>query len=277
LSREALQDFLVVKPPFAHASLLPSHSDKTSARSFLAFTTLALRVEGRKASFLQSKEQQTRSELEAALAPLKLTWLTLEHGAQVVLIPATPATDAENVLARCSNDEPPATIIADAAVVNTPGFAAAFTTADCLPVVLASESHGIIAGIHAGWRSIAGDIIKSCGVLLASQCCGNIPGDLMAWIGPSIAPEHYEIDDITRSKLLSSSSVHQGHFSPTSPGHYLADLPAMVTAQLNSLGVPDQDIFKQPGSTFTDRLYHSARRDGRASGRMATVIGILPG
>jgi len=138
-----------------------------------------------------------------------------------------------------------------------------------------SESAGIIAGIHAGWRGLAKGVIENCCEQFGSLNNGELPLDTQAWIGPAIAAADYEIDSSTRDQLLASASVSIEHFSPTEPGHFLADLPAMARAKLVASGVAAERIFAQTSSTFTEGKYHSARRDGEASGRMATVAGIL--
>ena len=234
-------DFLVEQAPI-------------SGGRFVAFTVLAERADGSRASFREATEQQARRELEAALAPLELTWLSLQHEAEVF------------------SAQPKEAVLADAVIVSVPGQAVAFTTADCLPIVLVSESAQLIAGIHAGWRSLAKGVIENCCKQFALLAGGRVPEDTQAWIGPSIAAADYEVDALTRAELLASASVSKGHFSPTVPGHYLADLPAMARAKLLAAGVAADNISTEAASTFTESRYHSARRDGQASGRMATVV-----
>ena len=62
--------------------------------------------------------------------------------------------------------------------------------------------------------------------------------------------------------------------SSTAPGHFLADLQAITKAKLNAAGVASERISSQGESTLTNERYHSARRDGESSGRMATVVGL---
>jgi copper oxidase (laccase) domain-containing protein len=50
----------------------------------------------------------------------------------------------------------------------------------------------------------------------------------------------------------------------------------MAEAVLAAQGLGIENIVCFEGSTFTDERLHSARRDGAASGRMATVVGIRP-
>jgi copper oxidase (laccase) domain-containing protein len=188
-----------------------------------------------------------------------------------------------------------ALVTGDAAIITAPGYAAALTTADCVPIILAGSKPTVptagdkppepIAGekppspiaavIHAGWRGLAAGIIEG----TAERLCriGEVPPEnIHAWIGPAIAREDYEVGDETHTALLQRLAVSERHFTQTRPGHWLADLPAMAESILSAQGVSPENIQRFEGSTFADQHLHSARRDGALSGRMATVVGIKP-
>lgn len=251
----------------------------------LAFTTLAQDGEGRRFDYKADTGAAQRDALTAALAtalqPLQLTWLTLEHGAQVVDVGGTQASPT-----------------ADAAVVVHPGFAAALTTADCLPVLVIDLVRRHAAVIHAGWRGIAQDIIGRTLGRMAELAGSSSPQSpqLCAWIGPSIKQEDYEVGPEVREQLLNARAVSRDMFAPalvatfpvaptTAPaaiptatptveGKYRADLQAMATAQLVDGGVPLSAIEVYPLSTLQSPQLHSVRRDAEQAGRMATVVGI---
>ena len=223
----------------------------------VAFTTLA-EHNGRRVDFTADTCEAKRRELESALAPLAVTWLSLEHGARIV--------ELEQSIAALSHPS------ADGAILTEPGFAVAFTTADCLPIVIVSEHHKTAAAIHAGWRSIAAGIIEATIDRLEQHEIK--PASLQVWIGPSIAGEDYEVSDEVRDKLLIRPDIAECHFALTRPGHWLADLPRAAEAILISLGIPAASIERCPISTAKSPLFHSARRDGSMAGRMATVTGI---
>jgi len=214
--------------------------------------------------------EYARCELAEQLAPLALTWLALEHGATVRDIPGETADTL---------------VTGDAAIITASGYAAALTTADCIPIILASgqpepgadskPSEPIAAVIHAGWRGLAAGIIE--GTVERLCHAGEIPPEsIHAWIGPAIAREDYEVGDETRIALLERPAVGERHFTQARPGHWLADLPAMAESILAAQGISPENILRFEGSTFTERHLHSARRDGAISGRMATVVGIKP-
>ncbi|MCL2632755.1 MAG: polyphenol oxidase family protein, partial [Coriobacteriia bacterium] len=65
-------------------------------------------------------------------------------------------------------------------------------------------------------------------------------------------------------------------FIPNRPGHWLADLPLMAEMILHEQGIHVDNISNSGLSTFTRPDMHSARRDGDASGRMATFVVLMP-
>jgi copper oxidase (laccase) domain-containing protein len=166
----------------------------------------------------------------------------------------------------------------------------AFTTADCLPIVIAAagqiagqtngqnhgqtpqQTHAAVA-IHAGWRSLAAGIIEDAVEGLTSTC-GAQPTELMVWIGPAIAREDYEVGSEVKERLLARPAITEEQFTPVGTGRFLADLPGAALAILMSCGVSAGAIERCPVSTKQSPLLHSVRRDGSEAGRMATVVAI---
>ena len=249
----------------------------------VAFTTLAER-NGRRVDFTAGTCEAERRELESVLAPLSVAWLALEHGARIIEMGSEGGfCDFAELPALAQNEQGLASGLAitascspkaDGAILTEPGRAVAFTTADCLPIVVVSERPRVVAAIHAGWRSIAAGIIEAA-VEQLQQHYGVDPATLKVWIGPSIAQEDYEVSDEVRDRLLLRGAIAEHHFTSTGPGHWLADLPGAATAIFTSLGVVGSSIERYFVSTARSPLLHSARRDGSASGRMATVVGIM--
>jgi hypothetical protein len=99
----------------------------------------------------------------------------------------------------------------------------------------------------------------------------------MAWLGPAIGPDAFEVGGEVRRQFLSSSApswrarVAQCFREiPGRQGYFLADLYALARIRLNAAGV--SDIYGGEYCTFTaPELFYSYRRDGE-TGRMATII-----
>jgi YfiH family protein len=262
-------ELIVELPP----ELLPESSVELSSELFphvapqsltlpwlVAFTTRARRdgdalCTPQSLDFTAGRGDENRRELERWLAPLAVTWLTLEHGTKIATINSTISPTA------------------DAAIITQPGFAVAFTTADCLPLVCVDVEKEVVVAIHAGWRSLAGGIIERTVERLRSECATS-PEQLKIWIGPAIARDDYEVGREVHDALLTRPGVTEEQFVSRGQGHFLADLPGAATTILTSLGVPAQAIERYPVSTKQSPLLHSVRRDGAQAGRMATVVGI---
>jgi YfiH family protein len=203
---------------------------------------------------------QNRKILSSELPPqCSVAWLTQEHGAKVVAA-------AENPDAPC----------ADGSWTEQVGVASAVMTADCLPVLFCSKNGGVVASAHAGWRGLNLGILESC--VAALPVAGST---LMAWLGPAIGPNAFEVGEEVRQQFLSSSPQAMKSrvaqcFTATAdrPGHFLADLYGLARLRLNQAGV--MDIYGGEYCTFSDPdLFYSYRRDGQ-TGRMATLIAKSP-
>lgn len=64
--------------------------------------------------------------------------------------------------------------------------------ADCVPILLHDPRRGVIGVAHAGWLGTLHDVATSTIHAMQKQY-GSNPADVVAGIGPSIGPDHYEI------------------------------------------------------------------------------------
>ncbi len=220
--------------------------------------------------FMTGFGEDRRRELEKALLPISLTWLALEHEDNIVDISGAVDEDSLETFAQAGQNTSPK---ADGAIISGDGVAVAFTTADCLPIVIASESKQVAAGVHAGWRSLASGIAEDAIRRLENdyQVSAN---DMRVWIGPSISREDYEVSVEVRDALMQRHGVTEACFTATTPDHYLADLAMVATQILTALGVSAGKVERYGVSTRQSELLHSARRDSGRAGRMATVVAL---
>ena len=141
----------------------------------------------------------------------------------------------------------------------------AILTADCLPVVFAADSGETVAAAHAGWRGLAAGVIEA-----TVRAMGVAPGSMVAWLGPAIGPEHFEVGAEVREAFLAGDPEAVAAFEPNARGRFMADLRMLARRRLQGLGVTR--IYGGDHCTFAqaDR-YFSHRRDG-ITGRQATLI-----
>lgn len=141
------------------------------------------------------------------------------------------------------------------------------TVADCLPLLLAAPSKGVVAAVHAGWRGTAARIAIRAVELLVQEYSLR-PSDLIAYLGPSARSCCYEVGEEVAGLFEPSVLRRDG------PRRFL-DLQAANRLQLLASGISPEGIESSPDCTISrPDLYHSFRRDGARSGRMMAIIGM---
>ena len=154
---------------------------------------------------------------------------------------------------------------ADAAFARTPGVVCAVLTADCLPVLLCDRDGTVVAAAHAGWRGLAAGVIES------TVAAMDVPADrLMAWLGPAIGPQHFEVGGEVRDIFMAHEPCAAQAFVPRPNGKWLCAIGVLAAQRLAALGVCRQA--KTDFCTVRDATrFFSYRRDGN-TGRMASLI-----
>jgi polyphenol oxidase len=81
---------------------------------------------------------------------------------------------------------------ADAILTDRPGLSLFMRFADCVPILLYDPRRKAIGLVHAGWKGTLNQVAARAveGMLAAYQ---TNPADILAGIGPSIGPHHYEV------------------------------------------------------------------------------------
>jgi len=191
-----------------------------------------------------------------SLLPANPIWLEQVHGTEVV--------NAQNVL---TSEAAPR---ADAILATSAGAVCTIMTADCMPVLLADKRGKVVGAAHAGWRGLAGGVIQN----TVNQLREAGANEIVAWLGPGIGPEHFEVGEDVLTAFQHVDSAANSSFLPIAdkPGKYLANLPVLARSVLASVGVVqvsggDRCTVSEPAE------FYSFRRD-RVTGRMATMIWI---
>jgi YfiH family protein len=213
--------------------------------------------------------QENRRRFQSALGATDLTLVPLKQfHSDVIHLLGTPNQ------APCRGD---------ASLTNTPGLLLAVQTADCVPILLVDPKKRAVAAVHAGWRGTLRRILaKTVGRL--QMDFGSNPSDILAAIGPSIGPCCYEVGTELATEFLSQFADAPSYFdefrtgdepNPVQwlnmmpPGHQpppknvLLDLRKANHSQLLAAGLRPNLLF-------------SYRKQGPASGRLMSAIGIRP-
>jgi len=177
--------------------------------------------------------------------PDRWVWLRQVHGAHVVDCDRPPSGGAPE---------------ADAAVTATRDLPIAVVTADCAPIVLASEA--AVSVVHAGHKGLAAGVVEAA----VAQVRAHGDDRVRAFLGPCIHPERYEFGaaDLAELVMLFGPGVE----ARTETGQRALDIPAAVRVVLARAGVDeleDCDV-----CTSASPAYFSHRRDGH-TGRQATI------
>ncbi len=157
---------------------------------------------------------------------------------------------------------------ADAAWCDVPGVACAVMTADCLPVLFCNQAGTAVAAAHAGWRGLAGGVLEATLGRFA-----DAPEQLMAWLGPAIGPEHFEVGPEVRAAFLAGPGQGdrlEACFTAGQGDRWLADIYGLARERLRAAGV--SSVYGGGFCTYSDRArFYSYRREA-VTGRMASLV-----
>ncbi|MBW4936392.1 peptidoglycan editing factor PgeF [Marinobacter sp. F4206] len=196
---------------------------------------------------VQTNRQRVADRL--GLASNSFGWLSQVHGTEVATLPAEGVPEA------------------DGSITDRPGQVCAILTADCLPVLFCNRSGTRVAAAHAGWRGLCSGILEK-----VAAGFDEPASELLAWLGPAIGPEHFEVGPEVREAFIGYDSRAAGAFSEhgARPGHFMADIYRLGRQRLESAGI--EAVFFNSFCTVADsRRFYSYRRDGQ-TGRMASLI-----
>lgn len=163
-------------------------------------------------------------------------------------------------------DEVTEPVDADASVTESSDTVCAVLTADCLPVLFTNKKGTCVAAAHAGWRGLADGVLEN--TIEKMPCQAN---ELMAWLGPAIGPEAFEVGQDVFDAFCADESACEVAFTLTENGKYLADIYQLATLRLNKAGV--EDIYGGGFCTVNDPRFFSYRQES-VTGRMASLIWI---
>ncbi len=183
--------------------------------------------------------------------PAEPAWVEQVHGTDLIDLDAPMA----------------ARVAADALMTREAGRVCVVQVADCMPVLLAQRDGHCVAAVHAGWRGLAAGILESTIDRLATP-----PAQLLAWLGPAIGPQHFEVGGEVRDAFVGRDPGAACAFAANPRGRWQCDLAGLARQRLAAAGVTA--VFGGEWCTYTDPTrFFSFRRDGQC-GRMAALIWI---
>lgn len=188
-------------------------------------------------------------QLLSRYVPTEPVWLNQVHSTRV--IDAAKSSCIEN---------------ADASFTTQPNVVCVTMTADCLPVLLCNLAGTTVAVVHAGWRGLCDGVIEATIAAMSVE-----PAQLIAWLGPAIGPNAFEVGDEVREQFVMYGQHAEEAFIPKSD-KWLGNLYQIAKQRLQSVGV--NQIYGDIDCTYSNpERFFSFRRD-HDTGRMATMIWI---
>ena len=187
--------------------------------------------------------QENRRRVQETLGATALMSLSQVHGAEVVTV-----MQPWDLNARPS---------ADAMVTNQRGIALGILTADCVPVLFADMSAGVIGAAHAGWKGALSGVTDNC--IAAMEALGAQRSRIITAIGPCIAQNSYEVGAAFLQPFLQESGDNLAFFCEGDAGKYWFDVRGYVAQRLCLHGIEHVDVL--PHDTYAlEEQFYSYRR-----------------
>lgn len=209
-------------------------------------------------------ENRRRVAVSLGFKPDRMFGLRQNHSPDCIFVDAA------------SNAETQTRPVADALVTGTIDNAISILTADCVPVLLAAPSSGLVGAAHAGWRGAVSGILATTVAMMIKK--GASYDHIEAVIGPAIQQKNYEVGEDLRTLVHNTHPDAEALFAPHGREKYLFDLPGFVEMLLRAAGIHrvhnlSIDTYGESSDLFSHReAMHAASPD---SGRQISVIGIL--
>jgi YfiH family protein len=203
------------------------------------------------------RENRRRAAAALGASPDDVVWAAQTHGTRAPIVTAADRGRGADQLAGAVPD-------ADVLVTADPGTVLAILVADCVPIVLYDPVGHVLACVHAGWRGTVARVTDA--ALAAMASLGTRAADVLAGIGPAVAPERYQVGEEVAEAARQCFGGSPGQIlAPDGPGHWLLDLPAANHRILTEAGVPAASIHVAP------------QRTGAAADTAPTGTGTTPG
>jgi YfiH family protein len=142
--------------------------------------------------------------------------------------------------------------------------------ADCVPIFLFAKKSKVVGLVHAGWKgSINRIALKAVEIMVNKFHCE--PFEILAGIGPSIGPDHYEVGKDVVYKIQTNFKNPAQNFYSMKENRTFLDLWALNRFILEEAGVKAIEI---AGICTACNLqeWYSHRQEKGKTGRFGAVI-----
>jgi len=165
-----------------------------------------------------------------------------------------PITKADGMISRCS------------------GITLLMRFADCVPVFLYDPKQHVIGIAHAGWKGAAKRIAAKAALEMMNDFSSR-EQDIIACIGPSIGPDHYEVGTDVLEAFSGFSDEQRNIIFEQKRNRFYLDLWKSNEIALGDVGISTIKTAAICTACNTSDWY-SHRAEKGNTGRFAAVIGL---
>ena len=164
----------------------------------------------------------------------------------------------------------------DALVTAEPGVILTVMVADCVPIVLYDPIAHVLACVHAGWR---GTVVRVSEAAVGTmRDLGSRPQDVVAGIGPAVAPDRYQVgEQVAEAARECFGAAACDVIRPDGTGRWLFDLWHANRILLREAGLREENLHIAAiptGSAGGGRFFSD--REVRPCGRFAAIARLRP-
>ncbi len=179
---------------------------------------------------------------------------------------------ADVVVARAPRPENESVRQADVILTDKPEVSLFMRFADCVPILVHDPRKGVVGAAHAGWvgtlRDVAGSLVNAMKINYNSN-----PADIVACIGPSIGPDHYEIGADVILQVMQKFGDDSEQVLKSLNGKIHFDLWQTNQLLLERAGVGKIEIAGVCTACHTDDWFSHRAEKGR-TGRFGALISL---
>ena len=161
---------------------------------------------------------------------------------------------------------------ADIILTNQPRLTLLMRFADCVPILLYDPAHHAVGLAHAGWQGTVKLVARAAVESMQAEFDTN-PADIVAGIGPSIGPDHYQIGEDVAQQVQAAFGSEAAGLLHTSNGKASLDLWAANRLLLEQAGVKQIELAGICTACHMEDWFSHRGENGR-TGRFGVMIGL---
>lgn len=161
---------------------------------------------------------------------------------------------------------------ADIILTRNPGVTLYMRFADCVPVMLYDPVRRAVGLAHAGWLGTVRGASRIAVEAMQAEF-GSRPGDILAAIGPSIGPDHYEVGTDVLDRVLAAFGDKAAGLIDYRDGRSYLDLWRSNALQLEQAGVGHVEVAGVCTACHTNDWF-SHRAERGETGRFGALLAL---